>query len=125
MVCLAQLQAAIGDVADAAPAGIAGFENLVEYLAGLVVAVRLDHPAVLGFNPGLSGNHLAGQHQDPLQNVQRFKTGDHTGNPESLCQRPIGVGTDNGRDMSRAEVAVNLKLRVACQGRHGRGHRLV
>ena len=60
-----------------------------------------------------------------MQNIQWFEAGDHAGDPECIDQRLVGVGADNCRDMGRAEIAVDLKLRISGKNCHRCGHGLV
>ena len=104
---------------------VARFENLGQQGLGLAVPLRADHPPVLGFDPRLAGHDLAGQHQHPLQHVERFEAGDHAGDRMLLGQRPVGLGADHRRDVGRAEVAVDLEFRIVGQHRHRCRHGLV
>ena len=114
-----------GDIAQTAPGGGAGFEDLVDCGQRHGIALRHDAARVgdLDLRPPLV--QLAHEHGDALEHVDGLEARDHTGDAVFLRQELEGLGARDGAHVARQDEGVEFEVRVLHQRFQGAGHVLV
>jgi hypothetical protein len=83
------------------------FESLRDLADGNRISSFVNGPSILYFNGSPFFFNLCDQHQDPLENIQRFEARDHHRALELLGYELIEVFTDDGAHMPRKHKAVD------------------
>ena len=109
-------KARVGNRPQPAPRGVAWLKHLLDQLARNGVAVCVDATAVgvVDRRPVLD-NHLD-QHADALQDIDRFKSRDHTRGIELVDQKAKGRQARDGGDVARQDKAVDSGLGIVGDG---------
>jgi hypothetical protein len=109
-VLILQFQAAPGDGTQSSPGGISWLKHFLYDLASFGVSFRSYGASVLDFYLTTRLFHLAHQHLNGLQDVNRFKTADHAGFTVSIHHGLVGVGSNDGGHVPRTKEAVYMHL---------------
>ena len=107
-VGLGQGQCRGGDLAEAAPLeAFTAREDLRHHRLGAVIAPGRDGAPILVLDVRAALVDLAHQHQDRLQNVQRFEAGDHHRLAMRVCTETVGVRADDHADVRGSDEPVD------------------
>ena len=84
---------------------------------------RIAHRAhILILKSGIARLQLLHQHEDGLQNIDRFESADHDRHAEVADQRFVFAAAHDGADVAGRDEALHAVLRRRQQGANGRRH---
>ncbi len=121
-VLVAQLEAAFGDQADAAPLAVAHLEDVLDQPPRRRVALDPHGPGVLVFHLRPALLELANRAQHALQQVERLEACDDDGHPVAVGDGPVLGGAHDGADVARPEEGLHAVARRLKDGGDHRRH---
>ena len=114
-----------GDIAQAAPRGRAGFEDLVDRGEGNGIPLGHDAARVRDLDFSAALVQLTHEHGDALQHIDWLEPGNHAGDAVLLRQEAVRLSTDDGAHVTREDKRVELERGIAYEQLQRTGHVLV